>query len=401
MKRVQVILTLKEPVAIGDGLLTSQNVRHSLGYIPGGVLRGALAQVALESLGKHHTSNRALPSTHLSESQFQELFCGASAVRFGFCYPSAYGAFPAPTTALACRDNPSHRYDTLQPIVQGNSWEMNCPACGGRLERERRYLYTHNGSWNAVAVPPKQQYRRVGISRLTGAVQSGTFFYTVEAILPVQSEGERGTLCPTQFSGTLTFTDEAQYTEFRNFLSALFPPADNGWELRIGSARARGFGRVQVSLQEPAPQPSVSELLERFQTRFGRPIFALIAHSPVIAFHGGRPAETLDPETLRAYLPALPSSVRLVPSATRVEREWVSGWSQAWGIHKPAYSALARGSVFAYEYDPAQQNELAHWLEQLLAYGIGERTAEGYGQFILCSDFHIDCAYSTDGGANR
>ncbi|MFQ3611498.1 MAG: RAMP superfamily CRISPR-associated protein [Fimbriimonadales bacterium] len=399
MRSVRVQLALQEPVAVGDGLITNQNVRLSLDYIPGGVLRGALAQSLLEAAHKHSTSGRAIANPNLSaelaEGQFQLL----QRVRFSHLYSSPHSALPAPATMLRCREDSTHRYDTLAALIGRRSWEMQCPACGGRLERDRGYLYRAEDGWRAAFTPPKQQYRRLGISRLTGAVQSGTFFYNVEAIQPVYATPHQESLSRVVFSGTLTFLDDADYEPFRELLRCALPsPEPERWELRIGSARARGFGRVQMSLHATEPEPAPAERLRQFREWLGEPVFTLMAHSQIIAFHRGRPADTLTPEVLNAYLPGLPSSVQWIPEATRVEREGVGGWSQAWGLHKPTYTAFARGSVFTYSYDPSQQDELAQWLSVLLDRGIGERTMEGYGQFVVCGDVHRVHAYPTAGG---
>lgn len=47
MKRYKLTLTAQSPVAIGEWMTTRSNVRESMDYVPGGVLRGALAQLIL------------------------------------------------------------------------------------------------------------------------------------------------------------------------------------------------------------------------------------------------------------------------------------------------------------------------------------------------------------------
>jgi hypothetical protein len=66
----------------------------------------------------------------------------------------------------------------------------------------------------------------------------------------------------------------------------------------------------------------------------------------------------------------------------------VSGWSGAWGMPKPVQQAFAPGSVFTYEYAPSDAAALQNWLQQLALHGVGERVAEGYGQFAVCSRYH-------------
>ncbi|MFN3690527.1 MAG: type III-B CRISPR module-associated Cmr3 family protein, partial [Fimbriimonadales bacterium] len=76
--------------------------------------------------------------------------------------------------------------------------------------------------------------------------------------------------------------------------------------------------------------------------------------------------------------------------ATRIERELVSGWSGAWGMPKPVQQAIAPGSVFTYTYNTSERDAVEQCLQQLTMQSIGERTAEGYGQFVACSRYHLD-----------
>ena len=59
MKQIVVKLTALSPIAVGEWMTSRSNVRESLAYIPGGVLRGALAQAVCEHLGGHASSRRA------------------------------------------------------------------------------------------------------------------------------------------------------------------------------------------------------------------------------------------------------------------------------------------------------------------------------------------------------
>ncbi|MCS7065562.1 MAG: hypothetical protein NZL85_04725, partial [Fimbriimonadales bacterium] len=87
--------------------------------------------------------------------------------------------------------------------------------------------------------------------------------------------------------------------------------------------------------------------------------------------------------------------------ATRVESEWVSGWSPAWGLPKPLTSAIAPGSIFTLYYDGNDLDALVRWLQRLDEQGVGERTREGYGQFAICPTFPIEAAISQKAGDER
>ncbi|GIV06138.1 MAG: hypothetical protein KatS3mg016_1713 [Fimbriimonadales bacterium] len=164
---------------------------------------------------------------------------------------------------------------------------------------------------------------------------------------------------------------------------------DDAIRLRIGSARSRGFGEVELHCAEESPSPS-DFALDEFKQRAGKPVFTLLVRTPAIVYDAcGQPAETLTPEILRQYAPCLPQSVQLCPEATRIERELVSGWSGAWGLPKPVQQAFAAGSVFTYTYDPNDTDALQQCLTQLATTPIGARTAEGYGRLIPNSAYHL------------
>jgi CRISPR-associated protein Csx10 len=65
---------------------------------------------------------------------------------------------------------------------------------------------------------------------------------------------------------------------------------------------------------------------------------------------------------------------------------YVSGWNAAWGLFKDVELVTTQGSVFL-----LSTTQLERWipiLAEMEYWGIGERTAEGFGQIEVCSPFH-------------
>ncbi len=376
MKRFQVTLTAKSPIAIGEWMTSRSNVRESLNYIPGGVLRGALAQAVLELLGKHNTSKRRLSQ---ASSELQEAFdCvfGKDGAQFSFLMPFGEDWIPAPATALFNKQNDQYLYDTFFALILGKPYEMLCPQTGERLERGRGYLIRENGEWRKPQPLRKTTYVRVGLNRATEAAEERVL-YAIEA---VES--------PAVFTGYVDFPEGKCADAFQRILDAL--RWRDGITVRIGSARSRGFGEVELKCEDAPSEPRAYPL-EEFNARADQPIFTLLARTPVIVYDPcGQPAPTLTPELLREYLPDLPESVQLLERATRIERELVSGWSGAWGMPKPVQQAFSPGSLFTYTYDPNKREPLLQWLQLLETQGVGERIAEGYGRFNVCSQYHLD-----------
>ncbi|MCL6536574.1 MAG: hypothetical protein K6U77_10940 [Armatimonadetes bacterium] len=383
MKQIVVKLTAQSPIAVGEWMTSRSNVRESLAHIPGGVLRGALAQAVREHLGGHASSRRALSNDPALAEAFDACF-GKDGARFGFLMPfETLEWIPAPATALFNKQRGEYLYDTLFALLRGEDYPMECPNTGDRLERGRGWLTHTNGKWSKAKMPQLRAFVRVGLNRKLEAAEEGVL-YTLEAIDPTDSEG-----APIEFRGVVSFPNTACEQAFQMILNAL-RWRDGRVQVRIGSARTRGFGAVVLeTVDAPASAPQVD--LEAFAQRAGTPVFTLLARTPVLVHDAsGMPAPTLTPDLLREYLPDLPDSVRLIPEATRIERIPVSGWSGAWGMPKPVQQAFASGSVFTYRYAESDRAALQSWLQQLALYGIGERIAEGYGQFAICSRYHLD-----------
>ncbi|MDM7460417.1 MAG: type III-B CRISPR module-associated Cmr3 family protein [bacterium] len=376
MKRYKLTLTAQSPVAVGEWMTTRSNVRESMDYIPGGVLRGALAQLTLETLGAHNTSQRKLGNGSTALQQAFDAVFGKDGAQFGFLTAFGEGWIPAPATALFNKQRDEYLYDTLFALIRGEKYEMQCPKTRERLERGRGYLVPTPTGWRRAKMPPKTTYVRVGLNRATEAAEASVL-YAIEAVD-----------APIVFTGEVVLPTAACEQAFQQVLDAL-RWRDGRILLRIGSARSRGFGEVELGYEEVQPAPNAIPL-DDFAARAGRPLFTLLTRTPAIVYDGGSPAATLTPDILRLYLPDLPDSVQLHEGATRVERELVSGWSGAWGMPKPVQQAIAPGSVFTYTYDASERNAVEQCLQQLAVQGIGERTHEGYGQLVACSNYHLE-----------
>ncbi|GIV09244.1 MAG: CRISPR-associated RAMP protein Csx10 [Fimbriimonadales bacterium] len=384
MTRYRLTLKPLSPIAVGEWMTSRSNVRESLSYIPGGVLRGALAQLAMEHIGAHHSSRRTLSNQSQLQNHFQQVFAKDGA-RFSFLMPFDESWIPAPATALFNKQKDKYLYDTLFALIKGELYEMECPKTRDRLERGRGWLTFKNGEWQKAQLPDKRTFVRVGLNRQTEAAEEGVL-YAIEAIDVAGSNDNAGRV----FTGFVEFPDAQCQQAFDAILDVL-RWRDGVIRLRIGSARSRGFGEVILECVEEAPEPTrAMESLEAFRERAGMPVFTLLVRTPAIVYNAcGQPAETLKPEILRHYVPSLPQSVELCPKATRIERELVSGWSGAWGLPKPVQQAFAAGSVFTYTYDPNDTNALQQCLTQLATTPIGARTAEGYGRLIPNSAYHL------------
>ncbi len=397
MVRLKVIVEPKGPLVLGSGMDSSQNVRESRPFIAGSVVRGALAQRILQALGQHRTAGlslRSRPSDSSAAEAFEAIFVREPVARFGYLYPMPLRkegmVFPAPCTTFACKPSGAKHgwVDTLRRHVRqalfGRGEEGGrpflCLICQERLERWRGFVVSRDGPYEDVGRIPRRPLVRVGLNRWTEAAEE-EILYTLEAIEP---DPQR----PFAFVGCWTMTED-QWEGLKALLATYFLPQDGGYQLRLGSARARGLGEAILRWSE-IPLTDPTEQVERFQLDHDHLLFTLTTRSPLLLVdERGIPASRLTSAVLRRYISPLPEGLELISQATFVEREMLTGWSQAWGLPKPVLPAIGTGSVFTYKVPIAQKLQVLPFLRALEVQGLGERRGEGLGEVSICDPFHV------------
>jgi CRISPR-associated protein Csx10 len=414
MPRFKIVVEAQEPVLLGDSLALG-NVQSSRPFVAGSVLRGVLAQAILSPLGLWQHSGRPLSQDPLPGG-FAQVFLGDLPARFGFLYPVRSRweeavrteAFPLPLTAWTCKAREGFQSDDGHGVIDallGGLYRVVgeerprvklCPECEERLERFRGYAvrFTGNGAHTKAQVAP-HTFVRVGLNRGTETAEEA-ILYTLEALVP--GPGGKGQVSPLSFVGYWTMSDD-QWQALRALLAAHIPAKEGTYPLRIGTARARGMGAVNLHLPEaPGPRPAMEERLEAFQPR--RPsgtlldamhlYFALTLRSPLLVRDAtGRLTTRMGAETLKAYLDAIPQGLEPLPKASVVEQETWSGWSAAWGLPKPVTPAMAAGSVLAFRAPTRERDAVLAFLQEVEERGLGERLAEGWGEVVACDPFHV------------
>jgi CRISPR-associated protein Csx10 len=371
MVELNVILKPLSPIVIGEGM-DVRNVRRSRSYIPGSVLRGTLAREMIEEAESNEEMKKL----------FDELFLSRKAARFGPLYPTkevSDEVIPAPVTAMACKAyGESHTLaDTLlKRIGEGLSArinEMSCAKCdGGRMERWRGFIARTGSKQAALSSIPRRAHVKVGLNRYTETAEEG-ILYVLEAIEP-----------EVLFQGRLSL-EEDLWERLRRSMDRLLWREEEGYRIRIGSARARGYGLAVLSFR-PAPVTPIEERLDRMQHALGNPdrlYFTLTAVSPALILdETGSPRMTIPPDLIADWVEPL-------GEGCLTETEVLTGWSQAWGMPKPLMMAIGAGSVFTFSAPASRREELLALLSRIEREGLGERRAEGLGRFSICDPFHL------------
>jgi len=378
----------------------------TLDYVPGSTLLGGLAGA--------HARLRHDPE------EFDTFFMGEMS-RFGNLYPSRFksdelkGAEgpvrPLPTTARSCKRFPGFKCesvsdpsgkeyhgvsDALIPWAlfalsgQGNGAPLESlktcpdPRCesstapfGGFYRRD-----VFDADFFGQAKPLKGLRTRTGINRATGTVQHGVLY-------------SREVLDDTTFWGTLRVPGEAAEP-----FSAFVGEANEKGMLRIGNNRSRGFGRVNLKLDE-AGEPDTTENLRERIDGFNDALSRAAAEAAIEAEHAWYLPLTLESDVvlvdrlLRHRLSIPPQyleerwglgGAELVYNSSSSVR--VIGWNSLLGLPKPDDVAIQKGSVFLYGMSDPLDAESLDALLTLENAGIGARRREGFGRVRVANRFH-------------
>ncbi|RMH71674.1 MAG: hypothetical protein D6675_06260 [Gemmatimonadetes bacterium] len=302
-------------------------------YIPGAVLRGALAYHLLHEEG-----------ISADDPLFQALCGTESPVIFRNAY-LAHRSHWSEVIPLPVRPRISRGYDPQTPFANGR----NAPPL-------TRYGYLQQEQLIPVFVDTRYLGRPV-ISEVQWQdqqFQPTTFFTAISSELPVSEWLQKITT--------------------------------------VGAGKTRGFGQVTIEAVDPPPQMDVADRLEqfnrhlpdRFKSDSHDVYFTLDLQSNAI-FQTPDRCPTLNPQT---ELNRIWGEGRVTVVWAEVQHGYQGGWNGAWGLPRPTTVIAQMGSCYLCRTasDPAT---LIPVLTAIERDGLGERTAEGFGQIKICSEMHV------------
>lgn len=416
MKKLRLTVTAQSPLAIGRKK-PGGSVSEVETYIPGSVLRGAIAS---------HIIAFAAPAspTQNDGDSFHALFTGSQPVIFQNAYPAiaqidrerlrsvASPVQVMPATAVTSKTDPgftssgnSGVFDTLIDRFcaeqVGYPYEPTPPdatagndqveAFGGCYSREKDQHYAHPSSSRFLT--------RVGISRRR-AVAADQILYSVAVLnesFLTDSRAQPPVWEPVTFTGEIVVPDDELADLLLQFINR------RSQNLRVGSSRSRGLGKVSLEASEASLASDLPERIQQFNkvlkdrrdrwsvlledapTFEGRTFFTIDLQSDAILTERWRSTTVLSPEMLKAVSDA-PTDTTLQLHAAYSSYDYRSGWNSAWGLMKDQSLVTNKGST--YLFSTAQGESWMAALEQLERVGIGDRTPEGFGQVSVCHEFH-------------
>ncbi|MCC3413196.1 MULTISPECIES: CRISPR-associated RAMP protein Csx10 [unclassified Microcoleus] len=414
MQRIELEIKVLSPLAIARQK-PGGSISEAVGYIPGTVIRGAVAAQILDlSNGR---------STDLTQNggDFQALFLSENPAIFQNAYPALIingklipkdrfeenGVLPA--TALSSKNKPGFKrkdkdpekngvFDTLIDRFcaegYGYPYDPNCPEDGGRVDAAGISFYCKfNKKYHSLTVN-KRLLTRVGINRRR-ATSEEEILYSLEVL----NESQETKQNPVYYRGAILVEDDLAET-LRDFIQ------DRHQNFRLGGSTSRGLGKVEIQTKNPVDAKiDVSDRIDEFNQRlkerwdkwvvFGSPIkesptkltyFTLDLQSDAILTENWRRTTVISEKMLHQFagVEAQDKSLRL--EAAYSSYDFLSGWNAGWGLMKDVELITTKGAV--YLFSTTQPEVWIQRLGELEMRGLGDRTCEGFGQIQICNQFH-------------
>lgn len=318
----EVTVTARQPLALGTRPRAGAPAPTHR-YIPGSVLRGALAAAWI-------TEHDGPTGKDEPPAEFRDLF--ERDVRFGPLFTA--GSTVVPLSVLHCK---YQRDDACARVFRDEAFGEDtdrCPHCDGLLERGKGEVTSFG------AGTPTSRTTRVALT-VAETAEEGLLF-TRDEIRHRDAAGE-----PVRFTGRIIGGGD--------WLLGQRPVLLGGRRSTSGLANYLG----EPDQPAAAPEPTGRRLVLRLTT------------PALLVDDAGRPARCPDTTLLIRLLGV---DVRVTRSWTRWER--VGGWNAAADLPKPDEYAVAAGSTYLLtlgdEPDPQA-------VRSLLDRGVGLRRIEGFG----------------------
>jgi CRISPR-associated protein Csx10 len=406
MKRIQLEIKALSPLAIGRQK-PGGSVSEAENYIPGSVIRGAIAGQILQQA---NSQNENLAQ---NDDDFQALFLSETSAIFQNAYPATIATSKhivqseirvLPATALSSKTQSGFRsernngvFDTLIDRFcaegYGHLYDPNCPSDGERVDNVSSISFysQHNGRYYSHAVN-KRLLTRVGINRRRSTAEE-QILYSIEVLNESQGKKQKSVV----YSGSILVTD-ALADSLSQFLNTL------NEDFRLGGSTSRGLGRVKVNAKTVDIKSQVAAQVKQFNDKlrqrwsdwkiFGNPqkelptertYFTLDLQSDAILSEQWRCTTVISPEMLCQFAGVADPSLTLHVAYSSYD--YRSGWNAAWGLMKDVELITNKGAV--YLFSTTQPDFWIVALEKLELQGVGERTSEGFGQVQVCNEFHL------------
>ena len=418
MQRIKLKITALSPLAIASKKQGS--VSEAEDYIPGSVIRGAIASQILQLSGN---TEQDLTT---DGGDFQALFLNDQPAIFHNAYPAVPEAINdimvLPATAVSsktssgfkskgngvfdtlidrfCADAYNYSYDPSDPKSLVDKTDTRVEPFGG-------FYSCHDGEYRGHSVK-KRFLTRVGINRQR-ATSEDDILYSIEVLNESFLENpQEKNWQPVVYQGEILVEDTLaqSLTQFINQNPHIF---------RLGGATSRGLGKVQIQAEIQDKKTDIQQRIATFNDTiisrwqlwsvFGEPeenllknrtYFTIDLQSDTILTENWQRTTVISPSMLCEFVGLDDEFAQLTHEEAKdnfIKLEvayssynYRSGWNFAWGLMKDVELVTNRGAVYLFS-----TNQLDIWidkLQELELKGVGDRTCEGFGQVHICNQFH-------------
>ncbi|MEA5506227.1 CRISPR-associated RAMP protein Csx10 [Halotia wernerae UHCC 0503] len=433
--RIEITITALSPLAIGKEK-PGGSINEVEKYIPGSVLRGAVAKQILQ----HHPGMELENLNVIADNNhFQQLFLNANPAIFQNAYSAVAkveGVYQVvedaikvlPATAVSSKANPGFTgnnhgvFDTL--IDSFCAENFNCSYDPSSLKaladgidaRVESYssFYSKQGNKYHNHTITSRLLTRVGINRRR-ATAAEDILYSIEVLNEAFLQKNNKTI-------KVPKETDFQEIEWNNYVyrSCIIVPHKNLAEkltnflnnnsdnFRLGGSISRGLGKVKIGAQLIQINNNVKNRIDEFNRKlkerweswseaFGETTtnpfdnqlyFTIGLQSDAILLEDWQRTTVISAAMLKQFAGVKDEDDKSLKLHTVYSSyDYRSGWNSAWGLKKDVELVTNKGSV--YLFSTTNPNL---WYEKLfdLEYSaVGERISEGFGQVEICNEFHL------------
>lgn len=399
--QIQLTIESQSPLSIGRQK-PGGSVSEAESYIPGSVIRGAVAYQILQQYPQPESGDNFHALFVSNPATFQNAYPAVAKVRDKVQVVPGE-VLVLPSTAVSSKTKSGFQpknhgvFDTLIDRFCAESYnhpyDPNCPQDGGRVEPFGGFYSCIDGRYYQPSISTRL-LTRVGINRRR-ATSEEQILYSIEVLN--ESEGKNHQ--PATYFGAILVEEEELAHALTNFIN------NNSLAFRLGGSASRGLGKVKIEAKLNTEKFStIVSRIEKFnqhlETRwkrwkiFGEPeqnllqnrtYFTLDLQADAIFKENWQRTTVISKEMLRQFTGVDDSSLKLHVAYTSYD--YRSGWNAAWGLMKDVELVTNKSAV--YLFSTAQPEVWMTALEKLEICGVGERTSEGFGQIQVCNEFHL------------
>jgi hypothetical protein len=384
--RLKVKLKLQTPLLAVGTLRAENNFFSSLDYLPGGVLRAALAAALLETSNFDRSSYfrhnwvTLLNDEERRQCLYPHLFDEFSEMRINDA--TLHGSRFAPMTAYKCKSNSDHAiFDCLTDMLD-EKYERRCPTCQEPVDRFSGWLLNGkevSGIYRAVT--------RTAINPYLGVATDEKLFTCncLETVCLIGEDEE-----PTELYAVIHCSQEAA-AEWKTFFKK-YP------RIYAGRYTSSGMGAMDVEAEEDTTiEKTVEERLQLLKlpgaaAGYLRVLITTLSDSYLQLETTGCATKDCLRETVMkknwAHALELPKEGSVVRCFTDYRlRSGFSTEQKGTMRRRSAKWVVTKGSVFVADL-PERQASL-EWLTGIEERGLGENTSHGFGRVVVADPIHM------------